>query len=337
VVKRYPRYSETFIVTEILAHEEAGLEIEIYSLYPPVDSHFQDLLARVRAPVTYLPPAEGRFSRFWDMLREAAHDAPAIWAELASASGEEARTVFFAALVAGEARRKGIRHLHSHFATEATSVARLAARLGGISYSFTATAVEVEGRLIGGILQAREIELKRRENVALEGDVSSVAGSNFTLAPFGVTFTAPAGQVPSVGQHVDVGGEVTPPGTSLSSVTVTRVTVLPASANRRLQGPVSAHGSGADGTTDTITILGVTVDTTGLQDRDDPVLGLSSEFADAANFRITKTKFFSLLRDNISVVRAKAARNAVTGAEPFTPGPPAAFTPSSGVELEEHR
>ncbi len=197
--------------------------------------------------------------------------------------------------------------------------------------------VEVEGKLIGGILQAREIELKRRENVALEGDVSSVAGSNFTLAPFGVTFTAPAGQVPSVGQHVEVGGEVTPPGTSLSSVTVTRVTVLPASANRRLQGPVSAHGSGADGTTDSITILGVTVDTTGLQDRDDPVLGLPSEFQNAANFRISKSKFFGLLRDNISVVRAKAARNALTGAEPFTPGPPAAFTPSSGVELEEHR
>jgi len=197
--------------------------------------------------------------------------------------------------------------------------------------------VEVEGRLIGGILQAREIELKRRENVALEGDVSSVAGSNFTLAPFGATFNAPAGQVPSVGQHVEVGGEVTPPGTSLSSVTVTRVTVLPASANRRLQGPISAHGSGADGATDSITILGITVDTTGLQDRDDPVLGLPSEFQDAANFRITKTKFFSLLRDDISVVRAKAARNAVTSEEPFTPGPPAAFTPSSGVELEDHR
>ena len=30
VVKQYPRYSETFIVREILAHEEAGLAIEIF-------------------------------------------------------------------------------------------------------------------------------------------------------------------------------------------------------------------------------------------------------------------------------------------------------------------
>jgi len=29
VVKRYPRYSETFIVNEILAHEAAGMEVEI--------------------------------------------------------------------------------------------------------------------------------------------------------------------------------------------------------------------------------------------------------------------------------------------------------------------
>ena len=43
VVKRYPRYSETFIVNEILAHEAAGLDIEIFSLRPPNDGHFQDV------------------------------------------------------------------------------------------------------------------------------------------------------------------------------------------------------------------------------------------------------------------------------------------------------
>ena len=54
VVKRYPRFSETFIVNEILAHEAAGFSVEIFSLYPPNDTHFQDALSRVRAPVTYL-------------------------------------------------------------------------------------------------------------------------------------------------------------------------------------------------------------------------------------------------------------------------------------------
>src|SRR5713226_6929297 len=83
VVKRYPRYSETFIVREILAHEQAGLAVEIFSLRPTNDGHFQDLIARVRAPVNYLYfPAEGLLpealsavtitaSHFWKALAEA--------------------------------------------------------------------------------------------------------------------------------------------------------------------------------------------------------------------------------------------------------------------------
>src|SRR5215831_1048110 len=59
VVKRYPCYSETFIVREILAHERAGLDVEIFSLRPPSDGHFQDLIARVRGRVNYLSSPVG--------------------------------------------------------------------------------------------------------------------------------------------------------------------------------------------------------------------------------------------------------------------------------------
>ena len=54
VLKVYPRFSETFILNEILAHERAGLELEIFSLRPAVDGRFHEALARVRAPVTYV-------------------------------------------------------------------------------------------------------------------------------------------------------------------------------------------------------------------------------------------------------------------------------------------
>ena len=63
VVKRYPRFSETFIVNEILAHESAGVQIDLFSLRPPVDTHFQDLISRVRAPLTYLSDGQGQSSR----------------------------------------------------------------------------------------------------------------------------------------------------------------------------------------------------------------------------------------------------------------------------------
>src|SRR5215204_983593 len=68
VVKRYPRYSETFIVNEILAHEAAGMEVEIFSLLPPEDGHFQDAISRVRAPVTYLQAKVLKASDFWSTL-----------------------------------------------------------------------------------------------------------------------------------------------------------------------------------------------------------------------------------------------------------------------------
>jgi glycosyltransferase involved in cell wall biosynthesis len=143
VVKRYPRYSETFIVTEILAHEEAGLPLEIFSLYPPVDTHFQDAIARVRAPVNYVTDSDGKSLRFWEGLCGVAADVPGLWSSLDAAKGEEARDVFQAAVLAGLARRKGIRHLHAHFGSGAATVARLAARFGGLTYSFTAHAKDI--------------------------------------------------------------------------------------------------------------------------------------------------------------------------------------------------
>src|SRR5919198_4204807 len=68
VVKRYPRYSETFVVNEILAHEAAGLEVEVFSLNPPNDTHFQDVIAEVRAPVTYVSASGLKAADFWSAL-----------------------------------------------------------------------------------------------------------------------------------------------------------------------------------------------------------------------------------------------------------------------------
>src|SRR6516165_10605828 len=94
VVKRYPCYSETFIVREILAHEWAGLDIEIFYLLPTADSYFQDLLARVRAPVSYLnalsknllpeAPVGGMVTanHLWRALQSAAAELPGLWASL---------------------------------------------------------------------------------------------------------------------------------------------------------------------------------------------------------------------------------------------------------------
>lgn len=143
VVKRYPRFSETFIVNEILAHEKAGLELEIISLYPPNDTHFQNLLSRVRAPVTYLSASGLKAVEFWSSLKQASCVLPGFYSRLSSTQYEEPSEVYQAALLAKLIKERNIDYIHAHFASTATSVARLAAYFADVPYSFTAHAKDI--------------------------------------------------------------------------------------------------------------------------------------------------------------------------------------------------
>jgi glycosyltransferase involved in cell wall biosynthesis len=55
----------------------------------------------------------------------------------------EARNVYQSLILAAAVKRKGINHLHAPFASDACTVARLAARFAGIPYSFTARAKDI--------------------------------------------------------------------------------------------------------------------------------------------------------------------------------------------------
>ncbi|HUF09820.1 MAG TPA: glycosyltransferase family 4 protein [Rhodothermales bacterium] len=142
VVKRYPRYSETFIVNEILAHEAAGLEVEIYSLRQSTDTHFQDNISKVRAAVTYLL-APGKVATFLESLRAAADVIPAFWTRFDRLRPPETQELHQAVDLARHVVTRGITHLHAHFATSAASVARMASILSGRPYSFTAHAKDI--------------------------------------------------------------------------------------------------------------------------------------------------------------------------------------------------
>jgi len=185
VVKRFPRYSETFVVTEVLAHEAAGWEVEIFSLRPPNDTHFQDLLARVRAPVRYLPSEGTRPADFWAALQEAGRILPGAWGAVESARGAPAGDVHQALLLALEVRRRGIEHLHAHFATVAAGVARLAARLAAVPFTFTAHAKDIFHEAV------RPDDLRRK----LEEAAAVITVSDFNLAHLRATFGAAAARV----------------------------------------------------------------------------------------------------------------------------------------------
>ena len=172
VVKRFPRFSETFVVTEVLAHEAAGWEIEIFSLRPPNDTHFQDLLPHVRAPVRYVPIDGTRKADLWAALLNAGQLMPRVWGALQDTRGEEVDDVYQALMLATEVRVRGLDHLHAHFATVAASVARLAARFAGVPFTFTAHAKDIFHENV------RPDDFRRK----LEDAAAVVTVSDFNLA-----------------------------------------------------------------------------------------------------------------------------------------------------------
>ncbi|MGG6240272.1 glycosyltransferase [Nodosilinea sp. AN01ver1] len=207
IVKRYPRYSETFIVNEILAHEAAGVEVHIFALRPPSDTHFQDKISRVRAPVTYLhKPSQGRSNPsidtpnpsaatyFWSELKEAAQVFPDLWGKLGYAANEGSSVVYQAAWLAQEVRLRSITHLHAHFGSVATSVARLAAHFAAVPYSFTAHAKDI-------FHESVDPEDLRRK---LRDAASVVTVSDYNLAYLRQRFGADASRVQRIYNGMDL-------------------------------------------------------------------------------------------------------------------------------------
>lgn len=114
VLKVFPRLSQTFVLNELLAHQRAGAAVEVFSLRcPPASAHL-DAWKALRTPIVHL-----------------------------GAEGEEPPEAELSDRLAREVKRRGIAHLHAHFANIATAVARAAATAAGIPYSFTAHARDV--------------------------------------------------------------------------------------------------------------------------------------------------------------------------------------------------
>lgn len=146
VLKIYPRFSETFIVTEILAREAQGEQLEIFSLRPPIDPRFHPELGRVQACVTFISkPA--KLVEGWAILTEAERAIPGFSEAFArvfpALCAMEALDVHQGIELAIQATRREVTHLHAHFGSLAARTAAIAAALTGISFSFTAHAKDL--------------------------------------------------------------------------------------------------------------------------------------------------------------------------------------------------
>ena len=143
VTKMFPRFSETFILTELLQVERLGVDVEVFSLRPPTDGRFHAGLADLRAPVSYLRSSGIRAADLWAALAETAAEFGDLGPQLADLLRLDVRDALQAAELARLVRQRGITHLHAHFASAGAGVARAAAAIAGIGYGFTAHAKDI--------------------------------------------------------------------------------------------------------------------------------------------------------------------------------------------------
>lgn len=150
VLKGWPRLSETFIAQELVALEQAGLEFELWSLRHPTDKKTHPLHDRLRAEVRYLPEYLRDQPRRVAHAMGAAADLPGfdkaaeIYSEdLARDDTPNRRRRWGQACVMATEMPAGTRGIYAHFLHTPSSVARYAAIMRGLPWSFSAHAKDI--------------------------------------------------------------------------------------------------------------------------------------------------------------------------------------------------
>ncbi|MES2572787.1 MAG: glycosyltransferase, partial [Verrucomicrobiota bacterium] len=136
---RYPVVSQTFCDTEILALEKLGVDLELYSIYPPPTSFRHGHAARMRSSLHYAPATqilklgeiaakrEGR----WPEKLIAEHDRR--YGKEYKAALRARNALYFADLF----KARDITHFHVHFANRAAHTAIFIKAISGIPFSIS--------------------------------------------------------------------------------------------------------------------------------------------------------------------------------------------------------
>ena len=147
VVSTWPRLSQTFVLNEVLALEQRGVQVRIFSTKDPGGEPTHAKLANVRAPVTYLSFRRRTGAIVGANLRLAWRRpgayARALLRALRFGRPAVLRRFLQAGYLADVLGREPVPHLHAHFATGPALVAMLTHELLGVSYSFTAHARDI--------------------------------------------------------------------------------------------------------------------------------------------------------------------------------------------------
>ena len=146
IMSRFPKLTETFILYEMLALEQQGVQVELYPLlreratvmHPEAAAmldraHFQPFLSWpiLRAHARFLRRKPRAYlATLWTLLRSTCGSLNFFIGAL----GIFPKVVYFAESMACD----GVQHVHAHFANHPAAAAFIIHRLTGIPYSFTA-------------------------------------------------------------------------------------------------------------------------------------------------------------------------------------------------------
>lgn len=120
VVKRFPRLSQTFVLRELLEQQRVGVPLTVFSYRPPQAEDRHEDYDELGAEVVVLGDERG------------------------TAAADESRLLEHATeRLKSECARRGIGHLHAHFANVAAELALRASDSQGVSYSVTTHARDI--------------------------------------------------------------------------------------------------------------------------------------------------------------------------------------------------
>ena len=142
LVKRFPKLSETFILSEIIALEAQGKSLGLFTLLPPSDEIEQADVRRVKAVPEQLEPSPWA-EVFSHLIRQPRAAARAIWLSVKYAGTGFGSVLGCGVDLARRIRAQNVSHLHSHFADTPSMIAEIASVLSGVPFSISAHAKDI--------------------------------------------------------------------------------------------------------------------------------------------------------------------------------------------------
>ena len=146
LVSRFPTLSETFVVREVLEVRRLGHEVRVYALKSSPDPGYDSAAEDVVRATQYSPfllsagllwanvrTALGRPLRYWGTLLFVILHSLGQPKECLKTIVSFPKTVYYGLLM----DRRGVEHIHAHFANIPTLAALIIHRIWGIPFSFT--------------------------------------------------------------------------------------------------------------------------------------------------------------------------------------------------------